>query len=138
MTLKTTTRVLFRIVVLGLAWLAAPASGSTELRTAVSAKIESEYPAIERIYQDLHRHPELAFMEVKTAALEPSVFERTREALQQELANFEKRQPVGLCSYYRQLALETPRYPIEQLQVIATDVLDCHGLALCATLVATD
>ena len=76
--------------------------------------------------------------QVKTAALEPSVFERTREALQQELANFEKRQPVGLCSYYRQLALETPRYPIEQLQVIATDVLDCHGLALCATLVATD
>ena len=76
--------------------------------------------------------------QVKTATLEPSVFERTREALQQELANFEKRQPVGLCSYYRQLALETPRYPIEQLQVIATDDNDCHGSPLSATLVATD
>lgn len=69
MNLKTTAQVLPRITILAMALMAPPASGSTELRTAVSARIDAEYPAIERIYQDLHRHPELSFMEVKTAAL---------------------------------------------------------------------
>ncbi len=60
----------FGWLVLGL--LSFPVSGSAaepELRPAVAAKIEAEYPSIEKIYQDLHTHPELSFMEVRTAAM---------------------------------------------------------------------
>ena len=39
------------------------------LRDAVAKKIAAEYPALEAIYRDLHAHPELSFMETRTAAL---------------------------------------------------------------------
>lgn len=39
------------------------------LREAVAKKIAAEYPALEAIYKDLHAHPELSFMETRTAAL---------------------------------------------------------------------
>jgi amidohydrolase len=39
-----------------------------ELREAVKARIDSEYPSLEAIYKTLHAHPELSFMEIKTAA----------------------------------------------------------------------
>jgi hippurate hydrolase len=32
-------------------------------------KVAAEYPALEAIYKEIHAHPELSFMEVKTAAL---------------------------------------------------------------------
>lgn len=44
-------------------------AGSAALRDAVAAKIDAEYPSLEAIYLDLHRHPELSFMETRTAAL---------------------------------------------------------------------
>lgn len=40
-----------------------------ELREAVKMRIEAEYPSLESLYKHLHANPELAFMEVKTAAL---------------------------------------------------------------------
>ena len=46
--------------------LLAAAPGAQE---AVRARVEAEYPSLEAIYQNLHAHPELSFMEVKTAAL---------------------------------------------------------------------
>lgn len=39
------------------------------LRDAVAQKIAAEYPSLEAIYKDLHAHPELSFMETRTAAL---------------------------------------------------------------------
>ena len=39
------------------------------LRAAVAKKISAEYPSLEAIYRDLHAHPELSFMETRTAAL---------------------------------------------------------------------
>ena len=40
-----------------------------DVRDAVRARIHSEYPALRAIYEQLHAHPELSFMEVNTAAL---------------------------------------------------------------------
>lgn len=48
--------------------LAAP-TASEQLRGLVARRLEAEYPSLEAIYQNLHAHPELSFMEVKTAAL---------------------------------------------------------------------
>ena len=45
---------------------AAPPDPSAAL---VKAKVEAEYPSLFGIYTHLHAHPELSFMEVKTAAL---------------------------------------------------------------------
>jgi hippurate hydrolase len=57
-------------LVFGFSFGSIPAlAASPALRPAVTAKIEAEYPALEKIYRDLHAHPELSFMEVKTAAL---------------------------------------------------------------------
>jgi amidohydrolase len=39
------------------------------LRTFVSSRVEAEYPSLFAIYTGLHAHPELSFMEVKTAGL---------------------------------------------------------------------
>ena len=35
----------------------------------VADRMAAEYPSLFDIYQNLHKHPELSFMEVKTAAL---------------------------------------------------------------------
>lgn len=39
------------------------------LRTLVTSRVDAEYPSLLGIYTNLHAHPELSFMEVKTAAL---------------------------------------------------------------------
>ena len=39
------------------------------LRGLVASRLEDEYPSLEGIYTNLHAHPELSFMEEKTAAL---------------------------------------------------------------------
>ena len=54
--------------------------------------------------------------QIKGAELLQPVFDRKREAVLQSLRNFDKRQPVALCSYYRELALESPAYSTEQLK----------------------
>ena len=48
--------------------------------------------------------------QVKSAELPAETFERVREGLRQQLANFDRKQPVSLASYRRGLALETPKY----------------------------
>src|SRR5215471_5400888 len=40
----------------------------TPLRAQTTAEIDAYYPDLERLYQDIHRNPELAFQEVQTAA----------------------------------------------------------------------
>src|SRR5688572_784394 len=39
------------------------------LRTLVNSRVAAEYPSLFGIYTNLHAHPELSYMEVKTAAL---------------------------------------------------------------------
>ena len=53
--------------------------------------------------------------QVRTAELTSLAFGRQREALRQTLSNFDRKQPVSLCSYRRNLALERPRYTIPEL-----------------------
>ncbi|KRR15544.1 peptidase M20 [Bradyrhizobium lablabi] len=38
------------------------------LKKAIQASIESDYPKLDALYKEIHAHPELAFQEVKTAA----------------------------------------------------------------------
>jgi amidohydrolase len=47
----------------------ASAAASEELRQFVNRRVAAEYPSLFGIYTNLHAHPELSFMEVKTAAL---------------------------------------------------------------------
>ena len=50
--------------------IASAAAASPEpLRALVAGRVEAEYPSLFAIYTNLHAHPELSFMEVKTAAL---------------------------------------------------------------------
>ncbi len=48
-----------------LSLFAAPAA----LQQAVTAQVNADYPALEKIYLDLHAHPELSFQETRTAGL---------------------------------------------------------------------
>jgi amidohydrolase len=54
------------------ALLLAPAclfASSAAVKDLVIQKINADYPSLEVLYQDLHAHPELSFMETRTAAL---------------------------------------------------------------------
>ena len=52
-----------------LAFAAGAASPSEPWRSLVTSRVESEYPSLFVIYTNLHAHPELSFMEIKTGAL---------------------------------------------------------------------
>ena len=45
------------------------AASAERLRDLVTSRVDAEYPSLFGIYTNLHAHPELSFMEVKTAAL---------------------------------------------------------------------
>jgi len=45
------------------------ASAGPELKDAVTAKVNAEYPSLEVIYKDLHTHPELSFVEKRTPGI---------------------------------------------------------------------
>jgi amidohydrolase len=47
----------------------APTGSPDQLRELVASRVEAEYPSLFGIYTNLHAHPELSLMEVKTAAL---------------------------------------------------------------------
>src|SRR3954468_20694883 len=40
-----------------------------KLKAAIETSVESDYPKLDALYKDIHAHPELAFQEVKTAAI---------------------------------------------------------------------
>src|SRR5215212_3217579 len=48
---------------------AADAASPEELRTLVNGRVDAEYPSLFELYKKLHEHPELSFMERKTAAI---------------------------------------------------------------------
>jgi hippurate hydrolase len=48
---------------------AADASSGEQVRSLVTSRVDAEYPSLFEMYKALHAHPELSFMEVKTAAL---------------------------------------------------------------------
>ena len=59
----------FGIGVFILSATASTFAATAELRDAVKARIDADYASLESIYKNLHTHPELSFMEVKTAAI---------------------------------------------------------------------
>jgi amidohydrolase len=80
--LRSRTAMLAGIAVLTLAQAADPT-----LRSAVTAKVDAEYASLEAIYKDLHANPELAFMEVRSAAI---------VAKELRAAGFEVTEKVGI------------------------------------------
>jgi hippurate hydrolase len=65
-----TTIVLIAVLFSGVIHVALTAAISPEqVRSLVADRLEADYPSLEGIYQNLHAHPELSFMEQKTAAL---------------------------------------------------------------------
>lgn len=77
----------FAAMLAGIVVLSPAQAADATLRTAVGAKVDAEYASLEAIYKDLHAHPELGFMEVRTAGI-----------LAQELraAGFEVTEKVGI------------------------------------------
>ena len=55
-----------KILVAALLASAGAAHGAA-LPPAIAAQLQANYPAVEQLYLDLHRHPEIAFQEVETA-----------------------------------------------------------------------
>ena len=47
----------------------AASPGGENLRAAVAAKVETEFPSLLALYTDLHRNPELSLMEERTAGV---------------------------------------------------------------------
>ncbi len=56
------------LLLCGVLPIVATAAVPEALRQLVARRIDAEYPALFGIYTNLHAHPELSFMEVKTAA----------------------------------------------------------------------
>ena len=85
----------------------------------LSAGIGAEYNGLYLTASGYNsRLPELVSYvanQVRTAELTPLAFDRQREQLRQSLANFDRKQPISLCSYRRNLALERPKFPIDEL-----------------------
>jgi amidohydrolase len=46
-----------------------PANVSTTLKDAVAKKVAADYPSLEKLYLDLHTHPELSLMEERTSGV---------------------------------------------------------------------
>ncbi len=59
---------LFLLTALVLAPAARLAATEPALRETVIARVNADYPSLDALYQDLHTHPELSLMEVRTAA----------------------------------------------------------------------
>ena len=53
---------------------------------------------------------ELVVRSARTFAIRPAAYKRKLDGLTRNLRSLDKRQPVALCSYYRNLALQVPRY----------------------------
>ncbi|HWB05335.1 MAG TPA: amidohydrolase [Verrucomicrobiales bacterium] len=51
------------------ALFAGPPAAPAEIRTIVADRVNAEYASLFDFYKNLHAHPELSFMEVKTAAM---------------------------------------------------------------------
>ncbi len=62
-------------------------AATPEVREAVKHRVDAEYASLETIYKDLHAHPELSFMEVKTAALLAGEFRKLGFEVTEKVGN---------------------------------------------------
>ncbi|MGA2017654.1 MAG: amidohydrolase [Opitutaceae bacterium] len=61
-------RPLCPVLAAALALASQPLSGAPALAAPVQARLDADYPSLEALYRDLHSHPELSLMEVRTSA----------------------------------------------------------------------
>jgi len=104
-------------------------SATPELKPVVEAKVNAEYPSLEAIYKDLHAHPELAFMEVNTAAL-----------LAKELraAGFEVTEKVGITGVVAVLKNGPGPTVLVRADMDGLPIKEATGLPYASTAVVKD
>ena len=121
----------FRGVLLLFALLSGPAvfAVTSEVREAVKARVDDEYPSLEVIYRHLHANPELSFMEVKTA-----------ELLARELRSlgFEVTEKVGNTGVVAVLKNGTGPTVLVRGDMDALPVKETSGVAYASTAVVKD
>ena len=66
--LRAVLSIALLFTLLGPAFLPATRA-ATDIQKIVKDKVDVEYPSLEKIYIDLHEHPELSFMETRTAGI---------------------------------------------------------------------
>jgi len=100
-----------------------------ELQPAVDAKVDAEYASLEAIYKDLHQHPELQFMEVRTAGI-----------LAQELraAGFEVTEKVGITGVVGVLKNGPGPVVLVRADMDALPIKEATGLPYASTVVGKD
>src|SRR5271165_842738 len=62
------THPLRAVLLAALAFAARTAGAAPGLAPLVAGRLDADYPSLEALYRDLHAHPELSLMEVKTSA----------------------------------------------------------------------
>ncbi len=77
----------FALALIALFASASLPAATPELRDAVKTKVGAEYASLEAIYKDLHAHPELSFMETRTAALLAGEFRRLGFEVTEKVGN---------------------------------------------------
>jgi len=105
------------------------ALATPDLRDAVRAKIDAEYPSLDAIYKDLHAHPEVSFTEKRTPAL-----------LAQELraAGFEVTEHVGNTGIVAVLKNGAGPTLMIRADMDALPIKELTGLPYASTVVAPD
>ena len=109
--------------------VASLSAASPELKPVVAAKVDAEYASLEAIYKDLHQHPELKFMEVRTAGI-----------LAQELraAGFEVTEKVGNTGVVGVLKNGPGPTVLVRADMDALPIKEATGLAYASTAVVKD
>lgn len=112
-----------------LSLLATSLTAAPELKPVVEAKVDAEYASLEAVYKDLHQHPELQFMEVRTAGI-----------LAQELraAGFEVTEKVGVTGVVGVLKNGPGPTVLVRADMDALPIKEATGLPYASTAVVKD
>jgi hippurate hydrolase len=117
------SRVLLAIACLALS----PAAQATDLATskaAIERSLDAHYPRIEALYKDIHAHPELGFLETRTAA---------RLAAEMRALGFEVTEGVGRTGIVALYRNGPGRTVMVRTELDALPLLEKTGLAYAST-----
>ena len=119
----------FASLMLGLLAAATLTAATPEVRDAVRSKVDAEYASLETIYKDLHAHPELSFMETRTAALLAGEFRQL---------GFEVTEKVGITGVVAVLKNGPGPTVLVRGDMDALPVKEISGLTYASTAVVQD
>jgi len=108
---------------------AAPALNVPAARVQIEASLAKTYPDLERLYKDLHAHPELAFQENRTAALLAARMRKLGFTVTEHVGK------TGIVAIFRNGAGPTV---LVRTELDALPVQEKTGLPYASTVQATD